>query len=131
MATTTVEAAVREAVDDLLASMNAGDAARVRGRLSSHPGAVHIGTDPQEWWSSEDVAANLGNVEEVVSDYHIIDSNPAGRAVDPTGPPPTSNRVTCGGSYAEYFRLTPEPVGVAGRSVVYSNQGFRVVLEPR
>jgi hypothetical protein len=65
MATTTVEAGVREAVEDLLVSMNTGDAARVRGRMSSDPGAVHIGTDPREWWTSEDVAANLGNVGEV------------------------------------------------------------------
>jgi hypothetical protein len=65
MATTTVEAAVREAAEDLLASMNAGDAAGVRGRLSSDPGAVHIGTDPREWWTSEDVASNLGNVGEM------------------------------------------------------------------
>jgi hypothetical protein len=65
MATSTIEAAVREAVDDLLASMNSGDSEGVRRRLSADPGAVHIGTDPEEWWSSDEVASNLGNVTEV------------------------------------------------------------------
>jgi hypothetical protein len=64
MATTTVETAVRDAVDDLLASMHSGDREGLRRRLSADPGAVHIGTDPEEWWSSEDVVSNLGNVSE-------------------------------------------------------------------
>jgi hypothetical protein len=64
MATTTVEAAVRDAADELLASMNAGDAEGLRRRLSVDPGAVHIGTDPDEWWSSDDVVSNLGNVSQ-------------------------------------------------------------------
>ena len=58
----TVEAAVREAADELLASMNAGDGEALRRVLSGDPGAVHIGTDPDEWWSSDDVVSNLGNV---------------------------------------------------------------------
>ena len=65
MATTTVEAAVRNAVDDLLAAMNAGDGERLRQLLSADRGAVHIGTDPEEWWSSDDVVSNLGNVTQV------------------------------------------------------------------
>ena len=65
MSTTTIEAAVRDAVDDLLASMNAGDGEGLRRRLSVDPGAVHIGTDPEEWWSSDEVASNFGNVPEV------------------------------------------------------------------
>lgn len=73
----------------------------------------------------------LGNVEEIVQDYHVIDHTPTGRGiVDPVGPPKSANRVTCGGSHAEVFRLTPRLSGVAMNTVVYSNQGFRVVLEP-
>ena len=64
MPTTTVETAVRDAVDDLLASMHSGDQEGLRRRLSADPGAVHIGTDPEEWWSSEEVVSNLGNVPE-------------------------------------------------------------------
>jgi len=64
MATTTVEAAVRSAADELLAAMNAGDREALRRRLSRDPGAVHIGTDPAEWWSSEEVVSNLGGVTE-------------------------------------------------------------------
>lgn len=74
----------------------------------------------------------LGNVEELVRDYAALDYNPAGRAVDPTGPPPTANRITCGGSYYEFLHaITDAPrAGAALRTVVYSTQGFRVVCEP-
>jgi formylglycine-generating enzyme required for sulfatase activity len=71
----------------------------------------------------------VGNVEELVQDYMALDYKPAGRAVDPTGPPATENRVTCGGSYAEAI-LSVYQSGSAGKNVVYSNQGFRVLLEP-
>jgi hypothetical protein len=64
MATTTVDAAVRDALDELLGAMNAGDKDRLRRRLSADPGAVHIGTDPAEWWSSDEVVSSLGNVPE-------------------------------------------------------------------
>jgi formylglycine-generating enzyme required for sulfatase activity len=72
----------------------------------------------------------VGNVEELVQDYFALDYVPAGRAINPTGPPATENRVTCGGSYADRLRLTMYPSGTAAKNVVYSNQGFRVVLEP-
>jgi hypothetical protein len=65
MATTTVEAAVRDALDELLAAMNAGDGDALRRRLSVDRGSVHIGTDPAEWWSSEEVVSTLGNVTDV------------------------------------------------------------------
>ena len=62
MATTAIEAAVRDAVDDLLTSMNVGDTEGLRRRLSADPAAVHIGSDPEEWWSSEEVVSSFGNV---------------------------------------------------------------------
>ena len=71
MATTTVDAAVRDALVELLAAMNAGDQDGLRRRLSVDPGAVHIGTDPAEWWSSEEVVSSLGNVPEVGVDATV------------------------------------------------------------
>jgi hypothetical protein len=76
MATTTVEAAVRDALDEWLSAINAGDRERLRRCLSADPGAVHIGTDPEEWWSSEQVISSLGNVNDVgvkatVDEVHV------------------------------------------------------------
>jgi formylglycine-generating enzyme required for sulfatase activity len=84
----------------------------------------------------------LGNVEELVSDYFALESitpnfqvpavAPAGRVLDPQGPPPGDQRVTCGGSYAKVleFRFDRLPADQALKTVVYDNQGFRVALEP-
>jgi hypothetical protein len=60
MSATAVEAEVREAVAQMLDAMNEGDPDRLRSVLSASPDAVHIGTDPDEWWSSEQVVAALG-----------------------------------------------------------------------
>jgi hypothetical protein len=84
----------------------------------------------------------LGNVEELVSDYFALEAvtpdfqipavAPAGRVLDPQGPPPSDLRVTCGGSYSKVldFKLDRLPTDTAPKNVVYDNQGFRVVLEP-
>jgi serine/threonine protein kinase len=71
----------------------------------------------------------LGNVEELVHDYVAVDYVPGGHAVDPVGPPPTDTRTTCGGSYYEQLRRTMFQTGISSNNVVYSNQGFRVVME--
>jgi eukaryotic-like serine/threonine-protein kinase len=79
-------------------------------------------------WGLHDM---IGNVEELVLDYLVPNYTPSGNATDPTGPPESANRITCGGSYAEALLLDPaSSPGSAGRAVVYSNQGFRVVMEP-
>jgi serine/threonine protein kinase len=80
-------------------------------------------------WGLHDM---IGNVEELVQDYVAIEFTPAGHATDPTGPDKGDTRVTCGRSYYDMYWFAPpsEWVGYSGRNVVYSNQGFRVVLEP-
>jgi SnoaL-like domain len=79
MATTTVEAAVRNTAEELLTGMNSGDRERVRRCLSTEPGSVHIGTDPEEWWSSDEVVASLGNaVEGVQSTIEEMTVQPLG-----------------------------------------------------
>jgi ketosteroid isomerase-like protein len=35
-------------------AMSAGDVAAIENLVSSDPGAVHIGTDPTEWWEGHD-----------------------------------------------------------------------------
>jgi ketosteroid isomerase-like protein len=60
MAATTTEAEVREVVERMLDAMNRGDRERLRSCLSEDASAVHIGTDPDEWWSSAQVVETTG-----------------------------------------------------------------------
>jgi ketosteroid isomerase-like protein len=60
MAATTTEAEVREVVERMLDAMNRGDRERLRSCLSEDASAVHIGTDPDEWWSSAQVVETMG-----------------------------------------------------------------------
>jgi hypothetical protein len=60
VAATAVEAEVRDAAVQMLDAMNDGDRDRLRSCLSESPEAVHIGTDPDEWWSTEQVVATVG-----------------------------------------------------------------------
>ena len=60
MAATTTDSEVREVVERMLDAMNRGDRERLRSCLSEGAGAVHIGTDPDEWWSSAQVVETTG-----------------------------------------------------------------------
>jgi formylglycine-generating enzyme required for sulfatase activity len=89
-----------------------------------------VGTLLPNAWGLHDT---IGNVEELVSDYVAIGFTPSGNNVpDPTGPPKGDNRLTCGASYHDVLRVASasELTGSSAKNVVYSNQGFRVVLEP-
>jgi ketosteroid isomerase-like protein len=39
---------VRAAIDEMIDALNTGDAGRLSAQLPRRPGAVHIGTDPDE-----------------------------------------------------------------------------------
>jgi ketosteroid isomerase-like protein len=57
-------------------AQNAGDAERVRSRLSERPDAVHIGTDADEWWTSKqivDAVAAAGGADEIQAVADDID----------------------------------------------------------
>jgi uncharacterized protein (TIGR02246 family) len=60
MAATATEAEARKAAEQMLDAMNQGDRERLRSYLSEDPNAVHIGTDPEEWWGSEQVVETVG-----------------------------------------------------------------------
>jgi ketosteroid isomerase-like protein len=50
---------VREAFEELLTAMNEGDAARMSTGLSTTQPTVHIGTDPAEWRTSEQLISGV------------------------------------------------------------------------
>ena len=64
MAGTGSQDEIRKLLDELIEAQNSGDAPRLRSMLSERPDAVHIGTDAEEWWTSnqlvDDVAAAGG-----------------------------------------------------------------------
>ena len=65
---TGAEDEVRALLSQLLEAQNAGDSERVRVLLSGRPGAVHIGTDGEEWWTSAQVAdavAAVGGADDI------------------------------------------------------------------
>ena len=59
MAVTSAQDEIRAVFDQLLKAQNAGDAERMRAMLSARPEAVHIGTDAEEWWTSQQVADDI------------------------------------------------------------------------
>jgi ketosteroid isomerase-like protein len=63
MAATAADSEIRKVLEQVLDAMNAGDRDRLRSFLAQRPDALHIGTDPDEWMTSEEMVATLGNVE--------------------------------------------------------------------
>jgi uncharacterized protein (TIGR02246 family) len=77
MAGTGAQDEIRAVFDQLLKAQNAGDAGRMRSMLSQRPDAVHIGTDAEEWWTSQQVAdavataAGEDDIQAVADDIDI------------------------------------------------------------
>ena len=61
MAATATDSEIRMALEQAFDAINAGDRDRLRSFLA--PDAIHIGTDPDEWMTSEEMVATLGGVE--------------------------------------------------------------------
>jgi ketosteroid isomerase-like protein len=76
MAGTGAQDQVRKVIDETLEAQNAGDAARLRSMLSERPDAVHIGTDAEEWDTSNQVvdavpAAGGDDIQAVADEFDI------------------------------------------------------------
>lgn len=72
MAGNGAQAEVRAVLDQLIEAQNAGDAGRVRSLLSGRPEAVHIGTDAEEWWTSEQVADSVAAFTGTGDDLRVV-----------------------------------------------------------
>jgi len=68
MAGTGSQDEIRKLLDELIEAQNSGDAPRLRSMLSERPDAVHIGTDAEEWWTSNqlvDGVATAGGGDDI------------------------------------------------------------------
>lgn len=63
MAAIATDSEIRTVLEQMLDAMNLGDRDRLRSFLAQRPDALHIGTDPDEWMTSEEMVETLGNVE--------------------------------------------------------------------
>ena len=76
MAGTGARDQVRKVIDETLEAQNAGDAARLRSMLSERADGAHIGTDAEEWDTSNqvvDAAAAVGgdDIQAVADEFDI------------------------------------------------------------
>jgi ketosteroid isomerase-like protein len=53
------EASVRRVMGDITDALNERDAGRLDSLLSHRAGSTHIGTDPNEWWTTEQLIAGI------------------------------------------------------------------------
>jgi class 3 adenylate cyclase len=64
---------IRRIVHRWMTANNAGDVDASLGRLSDHPGALVIGTDPDEWWHGEEARVVWGRqLEELGITFPIV-----------------------------------------------------------
>lgn len=50
---------IRAAIDRMTEALQAADAETLNSLLSDRPGSAHIGTDPAEWWTKEELVADV------------------------------------------------------------------------
>ncbi|MGA7834090.1 MAG: nuclear transport factor 2 family protein [Acidimicrobiales bacterium] len=53
------EKAIRAVIDRMTEALQAADAEKLNSLLSDRPGSAFIGTDPAEWWSREELVADI------------------------------------------------------------------------
>ncbi len=62
---------IRRVIHRWMIAISEGDADAALGRLSEHPGALTIGTDPAEWWHGQETRAIWGRQMEELGAFPI------------------------------------------------------------
>ena len=62
---------IRRVIDRWTTAIAEGDAETALGRLSEHPGALIIGTDPAEWWRANETRAVWGRQIEELGTFPV------------------------------------------------------------
>lgn len=63
MTVTGSDSDIRAVLEQTVDAMNAGDRTRLRALLADRSDALHIGSDPEEWLSTEEMVRILGGNE--------------------------------------------------------------------
>lgn len=66
---------IRRVIDRLTKAIAEGDRESVLGRLSDHPGALIIGSDPAEWWRGHEARAVWGRQIEEFDGSFLVTAN--------------------------------------------------------
>lgn len=53
------EKEIRAVIDSVTGALNAADAEKLDSLLSDRPGSAYIGSDPAEWWTKEEMVADI------------------------------------------------------------------------
>jgi ketosteroid isomerase-like protein len=60
-----VEMEVRAVIDAITEALQTADAKKLNALLSDLPGSTHIGTDPREWWTKDQLLADISQAMSV------------------------------------------------------------------
>jgi hypothetical protein len=70
------EREVRDLIDQMIAAQNAGDMERYSSTLSDRSGSTFIGTDPDEWWTKEELVGALAGIS-TPGDITVVHDEPS------------------------------------------------------
>jgi SnoaL-like domain len=59
MAAVAADSEIRMVLEQMVEAQNAGDPDRFLATLAMRPDALHIGSDPDEWWTAEELSRSL------------------------------------------------------------------------
>ncbi len=59
MADSDASSEVQATIEEMTAALNAGDADRLESLLSNRAGCIHIGSDPDEWWTKDELVTGI------------------------------------------------------------------------
>ena len=63
MTMTATDSEIRTAIEQMVDALNAGDRTRLRALLAERPDSLHIGSDPNEWMTADEMVESLGGGE--------------------------------------------------------------------
>ncbi len=60
-----VSSEVLASIEEMTAALNTGDADGLESLLSNRAGCIHIGSDPDEWWTKDELVTGIGEAMSV------------------------------------------------------------------
>ena len=67
------EKEIRAVIDRMIGACNGGDTEKLDSLLSDRSGSAHVGTDPADWWTKEEMVADIKAAMTVGGSYMRIE----------------------------------------------------------